>query len=491
LVLQTVLLLACAASSASGQLGPNATIGNGLMQSPAPQFPTAVAPGYGPSLNGYGAMPMYPTSYGGAAGPLAAPPLPPLAATAMMGSAKGGGKCGDGTCGNGTCGGGMCGNGMCGALGACGGQGCMGCGGGDACGNLGCTSCRGIGCGACTGSGTAGGLLEGCLGLLLPYGEGGCCAPRWYDITAEFLYLQREDAGRSVPYSSIGLQNIVMSTDDLGFQEEGNLRFTAAMQIWAGSNLEFTYLGLGDWASSTSVTSPTDQLFSPFSDFGAGSTADEVDNARFHRISYSGGFDSFELSWRKRWTGPNCRLQGSWLAGVRYIYVLEDFEYYTIGGFENDPTTGLLRSRGRMDYDIRTKNSLTGFQMGGDLWTCIIPGVRLGGELKAGIYGNYAQYGNDILATTTSPAQANRLREADTTTDATFVTEASLALLYRISPNWTLRGGYHFLYLDGIALAPENFNSTYPFDVARTPASVNDNGNLFYHGFSMGAEWMW
>jgi hypothetical protein len=398
------------------------------------------------------------------------------------------GDCKTGSCKTGGCGAGGCGAGVCGA---CGGAGCMACGGGAACGNLGCTSCRGVGCGACAGMGSAGGLLEGCIGMLLPFGEGGCCAPRWYDLTAEFLWLGREDAGRYVPFTSQGIQNIVMSTDNLNFQEEANLRLTGAMQIWSGSNLEFTYLGLGDWSSNSSITDPNDELFSPFSDFGAGATADEVDDARFHEIAYSSSVDSFELSYRKRWTGPNCRLQGSWLAGVRYIYVLEDFNFSSIGGFEINPATGLLRSRGRMSYDIRTKNSLTGLQLGGDLWTCIIPGVRLGGELKTGVYGNYSQYGNDIIATTTVIPQTNTLQEAESTTDAAFVAEANVIFLYRISPNWTIRSGYHFLYLDGVALAPENFNSTYPFDVTRTATSVNDNGNLFYHGFTFGAEWMW
>ena len=35
---------------------------------------------------------------------------------------------------------------------------------------------------------------------------------------------------------------------------------------------------------------------------------------------------------------------------------------------------------GFMDYDVATRNSLTGGQIGGDLWVCIVPGVKFGVE---------------------------------------------------------------------------------------------------------------
>ena len=172
------------------------------------------------------------------------------------------------------------------------------------------------------------------------------------------------------------------------------------------------------------------------------------------------------------------------------MYLLEDFEYYTLGGDEI-LTDGTRQSRGSMDYDIRAKNSLTGFQVGGDLWTCIVPGISFGGELKAGVYGNYSQQGTHIVATTTDPVYTNVLDESDSGGIASFVGEGTISLVYRTSPNWSLRGGYNFLYLDGVALAPENFNASVPFSTARTAPGVHNTGNTFYHGFTAGLEWMW
>ena len=67
---------------------------------------------------------------------------------------------------------------------------------------------------------------------------------------------------------------------------------------------------------------------------------------------------------------------------------------------------------------------------------------------------------------------------------------------YRLNYQWTAKLGYHFLYVDGVALATENFNPTPPAlffpppGVNRT-VSMNDNGNVFYHGFMAGLEFMW
>jgi hypothetical protein len=71
-----------------------------------------------------------------------------------------------------------------------------------------------------------------------------------------------------------------------------------------------------------------------------------------------------------------------------------------------------------------------------------------------------------------------------------------LLVTYRVNQQWTLRGGYHFLYVDGVALAPENFNTVPPATFFPPPGVnrepfINTGGNVFYHGFFAGAEFMW
>ena len=364
----------------------------------------------------------------------------------------------------------------------------------------GCDSCGGYGCAACSGYGgsTFGDRL---IARLLPYAEGGQCAPRWYDATLDAMFLTRENAGRNIDFSSDGINgNPLLSTNDLDFQEELGFRFTGAHQIFAGATAEFTYFGLFNW-DTAAVNRPAqfpNDIYSVLSQFGLDRFGgfDETDAAFQHSLSYSSTIDNFELNIRKRFTAPNCRLQYSWLAGVRYVYLLEDFGYNTIGG-DDDLVTPGLQSRGSMNYNVRARNSLTGFQVGGDGWLNLTPGVNIGADIKAGVYGNYAVQNTNVLATTTTPAAATTFNESVHANDVAFVGDANFYFNWRLGPHWTIRAGYNFLFIDGVALGSENFNTAPPNILSggvstqtRVP-TINDNGNAFYHGGFGGVEYMW
>lgn len=358
-----------------------------------------------------------------------------------------------------------------------------------------CTGCGGGGCAACAGTGSPGmfaGILANTIASVLPYSEGGRAAPRWYDVTLDAMYLTREEASRRIDLSSDGpVGPILLSTSDMDFEEEIGFRLTGAAQIFAGSTLEFTYFGLFNWSTAAANRPsgiPGDNVFSVLSNFGtinAPNGFDETDRARQHTIAYSSTIDNFELHVRKRWQAPNARVQGSWLLGARYLYLLEDFNHFTLGG--GTP------SRGNMNYDVRTRNSLTGGQIGGDMWINLIPGVNVGADFKVGAYGNYANQSTRIVATTGVPPGSTFAESLDSN-DIALISEANVMFLYRLGPHFTFKGGYSFLFIEGVALAPENFNTTVPTILfagsTRTPF-VNVNGNIFYHGAFAGLEWMW
>ena len=380
--------------------------------------------------------------------------------------------------------------------------------GGGGYGGGGCASCGGYGCSDCSGYG--GGFGSRLISKLMPFGEGGQCAPRVYDITLDAMYLTRENAGRAIDLATddgaLGTPNF--GTGDLNYKDELGFRLTGAKQIFAGATAEFTYFGLFNWTAAATLrrdpanfppipppaASPpfADDIFSVFSDYGAINNPfgfDETDRAREHSISSSSTVDNFELNIRKRFTAPNCRLQYSWLAGVRYMYLLEDFGYLTIGG--GDP------SRGSMNYDVRARNSLTGFQMGGDAWLNLYPGVNIGADIKAGVYGNYANQTTSVSATTSGAGLTSTFTEDIDGNDIALISDANIYFMWRLGPHWSVRAGYTCLYVDGVALATENVNVSGPPPVlaggvpnTRVPG-INDNGSAFYHGGFFGVEWMW
>jgi hypothetical protein len=358
-----------------------------------------------------------------------------------------------------------------------------------------CNLCDGAGCPHCVGGPNVGrrhsGLFHDLFGWLGPYPDGGCAAPRWYDFSLEYMYLEREQTvADGFDLTSDGIAGpIVLSTDDLEFDASHSFRFSAMIQAGAGSNWEFNYFGLHFFDSQASVVDPTNSLFSVFSAFGTAPPGgfEGTDESDFQQVGYSSDFDNFELNFRQRWSAANCRYQGSWLAGVRYFKLDEDFSLLT----EADTFGGLPGPRQSIAFLTDVNNSLTGAQIGGDMWVCIIPGIRVGGELKGGVYGNHAN-SNNTITTSVGPTTFS---ESLVENDVAFIGEANLQALYRISYNWTLKFGYTMMYVDGVALAPDNFNTVPPAVLFPTPdarvASINTNSEVFYHGFTAGVEFLW
>jgi hypothetical protein len=364
----------------------------------------------------------------------------------------------------------------------------------------GCQACGGMGCDHCGGGVFGNSLLGDIFGCVGPYPDGGCAAVRWYDFAVDYMALRREDAGRRVDFASSGINGpIVLDTTDLDFDAESSFRFSAMFQWGAGSNVEFTYFGLFFWDSAASVTDPTNSLFSPFSDFGLNPSGfAEVDNGDFASIDYESSFDSFEVNFRQRFMAPNCRYQGSCLCGVRYFKLDEDFNYFaqstanTIPGdpLADPPTLDIIPA---LSNNINVHNNMVGAQIGGDLWMCILPGLRVGTEGKAAVLANRAAVESTI--STNVPDEDGNPQPAFVedlvANDVSFLGEANVLVTYRLNYQWALRGGYSFLYVDGVALAPENFNAQPPFVNGTRVTSINDNGSVFYHGWFAGAEFMW
>lgn len=382
----------------------------------------------------------------------------------------------------------------------CGGAGCQACGGGPAQGLL--QGCHG--CGQCGSCGVLGGAGFGGLGQLAvttPYGIGcndgqgiwskhgpqgtaGCCNPRWWDIQAEAMYLVREDVSREVNFASEGIDGpIVLSTNNLDFDGAPGMRIMGAYLIGPGTNLEGGYFGLLEWDTAAAVTSDTNNLFSAISNFGLINIVNlpEVNNSNFQSINYESELHNWELNIRRRWVSPNCRFHSSLLAGARYLTLDENFLYFIQAG---DPVIGTT------SYLINTTNDLIGGQIGGDLLLCIIPGLKIGGNLKAGLYSVRAENKTDIfLVRPPDPTLNQHFSEFAGDQDVAFVGEGGAEAIIEATERVTLRLGYQFLVIEGVALAPENFNPD--FRVVGREAHVNHNGSVFYHGFYGGFEYTW
>ncbi len=306
-----------------------------------------------------------------------------------------------------------------------------------------------------------------------PYGDGGCCLPRWYDVHAEWLYWTR-DFNDSLTLASEGILGPdALNVDQMDFDWESGFRVTWAYPIAPATALEATYFGQLNWASSAAATSDNN-LYSVFSNFGSDPLFGfpETDAAYYQGVSLSSELDNGELNLRHRWVSANCMLHSSWLVGVRYLRLREDMIYAT------------ETNEGSMDYRLKTDNDLVGAQLGTELYLCLTPRFKVGGEIEAGVYGTHSNQRTNVDCTSCAP-----LKERNSENDVAFIGEAGVMALFRVTPRLTARAGYQVLFIDGVALAVDNFNTVSPFSAR--DSFLDTTGNVTYHGAAAGFEWTW
>lgn len=337
-------------------------------------------------------------------------------------------------------------------------------------------------------------VLLGALGLLAPYGEGGCCAPHWFDFHAEFLYLGLDNSAPFIEFSRETGGTTRITSGSLEYDDTAGLRVTGTYQTGPGSNLEFTYLGMFDFNRSARATG-VDELNSIFSNFLADDPGlqgqEQFDQADVHDILLANNFDSMELNYRRRWIGPTCLFQGSWLVGIRYVKLEEVLRFHSEAS--RDTNGDLIDDTGGIGRAItNATNYMTGPQIGGDVWMCIMPGLSVGLDGRFALLGNNAKQFTSISGVDLVDTFVGIVDPEVTGKDrASFLGDVSLNVNYRLNHRFTIRAGYELVYLEGVALALDNFNPQVPlFGLTRTPRFDN-GGSLFYDGFTFGAEFMW
>ena len=312
------------------------------------------------------------------------------------------------------------------------------------------------------------------LGL---YGSSAWHASPLY-ATVEALFLDRDNDNFARPLVIDATNaNTLLSTTDLGFDAEPGVRATLGIRrapCCQCSDWEFTYLGAFDWNAASSV-SGTDSLALP-GDLGF--VVNGFTLAESITTQYGSQLHSVEANCIKRVCEHcccSCYKRVDWFAGFRYLSWDEDL--------------GLLgNNQGVADanYTVDTTNNLYGAQIGSRIrsyrgcW-----GWELTG--KAGLFANDASQRQLIV----DELGVNdfMLRNASGNGSGTaFVGELGLSTLVRLSDSCGFRGGYNLLWVQGLALAPDQLDFT---DTASSGTGLHRSGGSLLHGFSVGLELGW
>ncbi len=190
-------------------------------------------------------------------------------------------------------------------------------------------------------------------------------------------------------------------------------------------------------------------------------------------------------------TGAQCsRLRLTLLGGMRWFRFGDYMEY---ASSDDDAIFG---NGDDFYYRNTIRNDLVGAQIGGRLTYCTGRRLNLYTGSKFGVFGNRITY-DTFAGTATDTAivfsdnsydgQAYNFSSA--TTELALLGEGEVGLGWRLSPCWTLNGGYRLIGISGIATAPGQIPTD--FTLTNDVQRIRHNDSLILHGVSLGAMYNW
>ena len=327
--------------------------------------------------------------------------------------------------------------------------------------------------------------LDGCC---LPLGNAPC--PCFYGEVEALFMKQDPQFARQPIVVDYFTGKTYLSTGDLDFNFDPGLRATVGMRLGACRALEFSYFGLFQSSASASTGTPDPNAFLIFPGNLMGNVFVGMDGAQ---ATYTSWVHSFEMNLTcccgccdecgGDRAGNDCGCDAvrcrsfEWFAGFRYIDLGEDLDIAV-----QRTVSGRLESGA---YDIHTTNNLFGAQLGArwrQSWG------RFGWEAtgKTGLFGNAAR---ETQMVTDFPNFALRPSVSSSGGEVAFVGEINLSAIYRLTNVWNLKAGYNLIWIDGLALAPDQLD----FNFATSPNGnqLQNGGAMFLQGVNVGLEARW
>jgi hypothetical protein len=330
-----------------------------------------------------------------------------------------------------------------------------------------CTSCTG-----CTQVGCGGGCS--------------CGGAETYWIF-DVVFLQRDNQSTDQILAAIG-PNALITTGEPQFAVQPGIRLFRGHVDDSGRGWEVGYLG----------------VWNMFADLDEGGVAningadplslvvDGFDGRSLARATYRSTLNTAEVNLLSRschrgysrvsaypWERCGNYRRGTfdWLAGFRWAGLDEAAGLELAGADYPGPSF----------YNVRSSTNFFGAQIGGrgrmewDRWA-------IDGWAKAALAGTAMSQSADPIVSVFAPDPPIRPARSATEGGVGFIGDINLNLSYRLNDTWRLRAGYNFLWLTGVALAPNQFD----FAATNTAGTgLNGGAGVFLHGANLGLEAAW
>jgi hypothetical protein len=282
--------------------------------------------------------------------------------------------------------------------------------------------------------------------------------PAW-ELSANFIMLQRVTQGAPM-VRNILTGNTLLSANQFnsgyvpGFELEGRRRFGNVIA-------DVRYFQVDSMNANLSGSTTGLDVF--FTDYFFPAITPAF-------ASYGSNLNSVEFNLLAESDGPIRPL-----VGFRYLHYSEQA---TISA----PVLGF-------GWGTRTLNDLFGFQIGGeaDLFqhSRRFQVTAIG---KAGIYGVSSQSQAYLAVPILPPVSSAK----DHAGSAAFLGELGLNATYTLTRWLAIQAGYRVMFLDGVAMAGEQYSTTHAPNLPGTLQSTRiNNGDVFLHGFNVGLVANW
>ncbi len=138
-----------------------------------------------------------------------------------------------------------------------------------------------------------------------------------------------------------------------------------------------------------------------------------------------------------------------------------------------------------LNFRTDALNHLYGFQVGADALLWMGEKCEISGIAKAGIYGNSADQSTTEAVLPVGFSGAGGIRDDGTA----FLGELGVKGKWQIKPTINLVAEYRLMWIDGVALAPDQLPHTpSPFPAGTTVPRRLDRSTVFYSGAFIGLE---
>jgi hypothetical protein len=330
-------------------------------------------------------------------------------------------------------------------------------------------------CSSCTAGGCTGGCERPHTGIGETY---------WI---VDSVFLQRDNQSTDQILAAIG-PNAIITTGEPQFAVQPGLRLFRGQVDDCGRGWELGYLGVWNMFADLEEGGRKDINGGDPLSF----LVDGFDGRSLARATYSSTLNTAEANflWRRCHRGfsrhsaypwERCgnyrRGTVDWLAGFRWAGLDEAASLQLSGG----------RFPGPSSYNVRSSTNFFGAQIGGrgrmewDRWA-------VDGWAKAALAGSAMSQSADPIVAVNVPEPPIRSGRGATEGGVGFIGDLNVNLSYRLSDTWRLRTGYNFLWLTGVALAPNQFD----FGGTNTAGTgLNGGAGVFLHGANLGLEAAW